>query len=106
MAGPMPAIGLPTPTTTSVQRTLTFDRRYQFRVRATDGRGNTSAYQVGPVVRPGRYQETTSLATYVGGVVDEHRRGLLRRRGALGDRPEPHGRVHVHRPGCGLGRRR
>ncbi|MEO6350495.1 MAG: phosphodiester glycosidase family protein [Candidatus Limnocylindrales bacterium] len=42
---------LPSPLETSLRRVLTYGRRYQFRVRATDDSGNRSAWTYGPIYR-------------------------------------------------------
>ena len=40
--------------------------RYRFRVRATDGEGNISAYVKGPLLKPVRSSEASTKVTYVG----------------------------------------
>jgi subtilisin family serine protease len=49
-----------------VDRPLTFNATYQYRVRAHDHAGNNSAYVDGPVVRPKLYQQTSGTVTYGG----------------------------------------
>jgi subtilisin family serine protease len=49
-----------------VDRPLTFNTAYQYRVRAHDRAGNNSAYVDGPVVRAKLYQQTSSAVTYGG----------------------------------------
>ena len=57
-------IALPAATTTSIDRTLTTGHAYQFRVRATDGAGNTSSYTAGPSLTSVRYSEASGRITY------------------------------------------
>ena len=59
-------IALPTPTATSVERTLTIGSTYRFRVRAKDRAGNISSFKSWPALTPTRLQESTSSATYTG----------------------------------------
>ncbi len=59
-------IPLTSSTATSAIRSLTVGTGYVFRVRATDGAGNVSAWRTATVIRPALYQEATSLATYSG----------------------------------------
>jgi hypothetical protein len=49
-----------------IDRSLTFQSRNRFRVRATDRAGNTGGYAIGPQVQPKLYQQTTSYVTYSG----------------------------------------
>ena len=64
--GTFATIALVTPTRTFVDRSVTDGVSYRFRVRATDGEGNTSAWKYSVIFKPARFQESTSLATYVG----------------------------------------
>jgi VCBS repeat-containing protein len=64
--GSYSTIALPSPTATSVERTLTIGSNYRFRVRAKDRSGNVSAFTSWPTLTPTRLQEGTSLATYTG----------------------------------------
>jgi len=64
--GTYATISLASATATTTQRTLTIGREYRFRIRATDGEGNVSAYRSWPALTPGRHQEDSSLASYVG----------------------------------------
>ncbi len=59
-------VTLPTSTTTSILRSLTPGHSYRFRVRATDGVGNTSAWAEGARFVVGRFQETHSAIRYTG----------------------------------------
>lgn len=49
-----------------IDRSLAFQSRNRFRVRATDHAGNTGGYAIGPQVQPKLYQQTTSYVTYGG----------------------------------------
>ena len=64
--GTWTTITLVTPTRNFVDRSLTDGRSYRFRVRAVDREGNLSAWHYSVTFRPARFQESTSLATYVG----------------------------------------
>ena len=64
--GSYATIALPSPTATSVERTLTIGSTYRFRVRAKDRAGNISAFSSWPTLTPSLLQEGTSLATYTG----------------------------------------
>jgi Bacterial Ig domain len=64
--GAYATVGLASPTTTSINRTLTTGRTYRHRVRATDRQGNVSAWMYGPTIKPGRYQNTSSSVGYAG----------------------------------------
>ncbi len=59
-------IALPKATTTSIDRTFTKGHMYRFRVRATDGAGNTSPYATGPSLTPVRYSEASARIAYRG----------------------------------------
>jgi hypothetical protein len=65
-SGAYTAIALASPTTTSINRSLTSGRTYRYRVRAIDGQGNASAYAYGSPLTPVRYENTSSSVTYVG----------------------------------------
>ncbi len=47
-------------------RSMAFGHSYTFRVRARDGAGNWGPYATGPMVRPYRHQENSTLAHYTG----------------------------------------
>ncbi len=59
-------IRLPKATTRTIVSALKTGHRYRFRVRATDGEGNTSAYVKGPLLTPVRSSEASAKVTYVG----------------------------------------
>ncbi|OGO58899.1 MAG: hypothetical protein A2V85_12165 [Chloroflexi bacterium RBG_16_72_14] len=60
------AVALPTPTSTWLERTVTIGSGYRYQVRATDGRGNTSAYRAWSAFTPHRRQETNAAVTWHG----------------------------------------
>lgn len=64
--GTFASTSLVTATSTSINRTLTDEKSYRFRVRATDKQGNVSAWVNGPALRPGRIQNTSTGVTYTG----------------------------------------
>ena len=64
--GSYTTIPLVTPTRNFVDRSVTDGVSYRFRVRATDREGNLSAWKYSLPFRAARFQESTSLATYVG----------------------------------------
>ena len=53
-------------TATSLNITLTDEKSYRFRVRATDNQGNVSAWVNGPTFKPGRIQQNSTSVVYVG----------------------------------------
>ena len=64
--GTYATIALVTPTRNFVDRSLSDGVSYRFRVRAVDREGNISAWRYSITFKPARFQESTSLATYVG----------------------------------------
>jgi hypothetical protein len=62
--GTYATVALPKATTTTIARTLAAGKSYRFRVQATDGEGNKSAYVYGPLFRVARYQESSTAVTY------------------------------------------
>lgn len=64
--GAFASTSLPTATSTSINRTLTDEKSYRFRVRATDKQGNVSAWVNGPAFKPGRIQNTSTSIKYGG----------------------------------------
>ena len=95
--GTWTTIPLVTPTRNFVDRSLTDGRSYRFRVRATDREGNVSPWRYSVTFRPARFQESTSLATYVGtwGTSKSAQRARRGRSHRLGDRQVRH--VHGDR---------
>jgi hypothetical protein len=59
-------IALPKATTKAIDRTLKTGHTYRFRVRATDGMGNVSAYVKSPILKAVRYSEESGMLGYVG----------------------------------------
>ncbi len=57
---------LPKTTSRTLAPALRTGHTYRFRVRATDGEGNTSAYMKGPVLTPVRSSEASVKVAYVG----------------------------------------
>jgi hypothetical protein len=64
--GSFVTLTLASSTSTSINRTLKDGRSYRFRVRATDRRGNVSAYAYGPTFTTARLQDSSSNVVYVG----------------------------------------
>ncbi len=64
--GSYSTVTLSSATATSVNRTLTTNKTYRFRVRATDRQGNVSSYVYGPTFKPARIQNTSSSVVYTG----------------------------------------
>jgi hypothetical protein len=60
------AVALPTPTSTSVERTVTVGSGCRYRVRATDRRGNMSAFRAWSAFTLHRRQETNAAVTWHG----------------------------------------
>jgi hypothetical protein len=54
------------PTSTSLNQSLTFSSLYRYRVRASDGLGATSAFAYGSSFVPRIHDNTSSLITYTG----------------------------------------
>lgn len=50
----------------TLDRTLTTNRTYRFRVRATDKEGNVGSYAYGPTIKPTRYSESSANIAFVG----------------------------------------
>jgi Bacterial Ig domain len=65
--GAFASLTLPTLTSTSMAIGLNPTAAYQFRVRAVDKNGNTSAWMTGPKFVQARYQETTGFIKYSAG---------------------------------------
>ncbi len=59
-------IPLSSATATAINRVVTDQRSYRFRVRATDKQGNVSAWVYGPTFAPGRFQNTSATVKYTG----------------------------------------
>ncbi len=53
-------------TATSLNITLTDEKSYKFRVRATDNAGNVSGWVNGPAFKPGRIQQNSTSVVYTG----------------------------------------
>ena len=64
--GSYSTIALPSPSATSIERTLSIGSTYRFRVRAKDRAGNVSPFRSWPTLTPRILQEGTVLATYTG----------------------------------------
>jgi len=64
--GSWSGVSLASTTSAKVKQSLAIGDTYRYRVRATDGAGNTSAYRYGPAFRSLRTQETSSAVTYGG----------------------------------------
>lgn len=64
--GSWSTVTLPSAGDTVVKQALTSGSTYRYRVRATDGAGNTSAYAYGPTFKPVRTQQTNSAVTWGG----------------------------------------
>jgi hypothetical protein len=60
------AVALPTPTTTSINPYVTVGHIYHYRVRGIDKNGNVGPWRYGQNLTASRYQETSSIITYVG----------------------------------------
>jgi hypothetical protein len=60
------SITLTSATSTSATRSLLYGHSYRYRLRATDGAGNLSAYVYGPTFRARLAQQTSTVATYSG----------------------------------------
>ncbi len=60
------SIALPRATSRTIVRSLATGHTYRFRVRATDGEGNVSAYVNGPLLKPVRYSEASTKIVYTG----------------------------------------
>ena len=60
-------VTLPSPTSTSVDRSLTIGSTYRFTLRATDGAGNTGAYSTTATAKLAKAQEDNVAVTSVGG---------------------------------------
>ncbi len=59
-------VALPTPTTTTINRSLAVGTSYRYRVKALDNDGNPSMWAYGPRFTVARYQETHGSTTYGG----------------------------------------
>jgi len=64
--GKFTSVALKSATATSIDRTHTDEKSYRYRVRATDKRGNVSAWINGPAWKPGRIQNTSASIFYAG----------------------------------------
>jgi hypothetical protein len=64
--GAWSGVTLATPTTAAVYPALTVGSTYRYRVIATDGQGNASAWIYGRTVKPVMVQQTSSAVTYTG----------------------------------------
>ena len=95
--GSWKAIALPTATTTTTTRALSTGHAYRFRVRATDGAGNTSSYATGPSLTPLRYTEASTRDHLPGYLEEDHVAEGARRRSAPRDRLDEAGDVPLHR---------
>ena len=60
------AVALPSAISTSLERTVRVGSGYRYQVRATDGRGNSSAFRAWPAFTPHRRQEASSAVTWHG----------------------------------------
>jgi hypothetical protein len=60
-------LALPSRLATSVTKKLTFGSTYRFRVRAKDRAGNTGAWTYSGIVKPRKYDDGTSAATWSAG---------------------------------------
>jgi hypothetical protein len=60
------SVALAKPTATSADVSLSTDRQYRFRVRATDKAGNVGAFEDGPPITPIRRSQEDSHVIYVG----------------------------------------
>ena len=60
------AVALPSAISTSLERTVRVGSGYRYQVRATDGRGNSSAFRAWPASTPHRRQEASSAVTWHG----------------------------------------
>ncbi len=56
----------PLSTPTSINRTLTDEKSYRYRVRGHDNQGNISAWVNGPTFKPGRIQNNSTSVVYAG----------------------------------------
>ena len=65
--GSWTTVALGSPTSTSINQSLTKGSTYRYRVRATDGVGGTSAYAYGPSFVPRINDQTSASITYAGG---------------------------------------
>ena len=99
-------VPLASPTATTVDRTLalTTNAEYRFRIRATDAAGNTSAYRSWPVLKPVRFQEGTSLATYTGSWATATSANMSGGAGKFSSASNRRATAHVHRTRRRLGR--
>jgi hypothetical protein len=57
-------IGLPTPTTTSITRSLTVGHNYRFREKPTDRNGNIGYFRYGPTFTVVRVEDSSTLVKY------------------------------------------
>jgi hypothetical protein len=64
--GSWTAQALPTPLTTSINPNFGIGHVYHYRVRGVDKNGNVSGWKYGQYLNASRYEETSSLVTYVG----------------------------------------
>ncbi len=64
--GAYKTVTLPHATTKSIDRVLTTNDHYRFRVRATDKEGNVSSYKYGPTLTPARASQESGNVVYVG----------------------------------------
>jgi len=64
--GSWSTVSLSSAAATSLKQSLTFSDTYRYRVKATDGNGNTSAYAYGPTFKPLLTQQSSSRVSYGG----------------------------------------
>ena len=64
--GTYASIALVSPTRTFVDRSVADGVSYRFRVRAVDHEGNVSSWRYSTPFKPARFQESSSLVSYVG----------------------------------------
>jgi hypothetical protein len=64
--GSWTTISLSSATTSSLKQSLSFGSTYRYRLRATDGAGNTSSYDYGPTFKPLRTQQSSSSVKWGG----------------------------------------
>ena len=64
--GTWSSVTLSSATAKSIAQSLTIGYTYRYRVRATDGAGNRSAWSYGPAFAPRRAQQTAASVTYGG----------------------------------------
>ncbi len=76
VGGAWQSVALGSATSRSIVRSLRFGTSYEYRVRATDGRGNVSAWASWSAFRPSRRQERSSSVDWAGRWATEWNRSL------------------------------